>query len=97
MFNASQAQSKFLKSIEAIEFGQLGIGIDPTGLKLRGAAIALAGELFAKFIKELAEDADASMSIGRVHASDTGFIADTCHDIAGQIVNGAEIVLEAAE
>jgi hypothetical protein len=97
MFNPTIAKTQLIDALNKIEFGRLSHRIDPTGLQLRASGIALAGELFAKFIEEMAEDADASMSLGRVAGRDALSIADTCQDLAGQIVNGAERHLEAAE
>lgn len=97
MFNPIVAKTNLIDALNRIEFGQLSHRIDPAGLKLRASAIALAGELFAKFIEEMSEDADASMSLGKVGARDAFIIADTCQDLAGQITNGAECHLEAAE
>lgn len=97
MFNPIVAKTNLIDALNKIEFGNLTHRIDPAGLQLRASGIALAGELFAKFIEEMSEDADASMSLGRVGARDALNIADTCNDLAGQIVNGAERHLEAAE
>jgi hypothetical protein len=97
MFNAVLSKTAFLDAFNKIEFGHLGVRIDPVGLKLRASAIHLAGELFAKLIEEMAEDADASMSLGRVDGRDALAIADVCADLAGQIESGAESHLETAE
>lgn len=97
MYDAFAAQKKLIEALSNIEFGKLGVRIDPTGLQLRASGIHLACELFANFIEELSADADASMSLGRVAERDARAIADVGADLAGQIVNGAERHLEAAE
>jgi hypothetical protein len=94
MFNPYTAKSDFIAALNKIEFGQLGVRIDPAGLKLRASGIDLACQLFANFIEEMAADADASMSLGNVHDSDARMIASIGGDLAGQIEAGAERHLE---
>lgn len=97
MFNPTIAKTNLIDALNKIEFGSLGVRIDPVGLKLRASGIHLACELFANFIEEMAADADASMSLGKVNERDARIVADIGLDIAGSIYAGADRHLEAAE
>jgi hypothetical protein len=96
MFNPTTAKSNLLAALAVIEFGNLGIQAGAQSLEIRAAGIKQAGEAFAFFIQELAADADASISAGRIADRDAQAIADTCGDIAGQIQEAAYLVSGAA-
>jgi hypothetical protein len=97
MFNPVVSKTNLIDALNKIEFGNLGVRIDPAGLKLRASGIALACELFSNFIEEMTADAAASMSLGRVDECDARAISDVGQDLSGAIVHGAELHLEAAE
>lgn len=96
MFSPIIAKTNLIDALNKIEFGKLGIRPDPVGLKLRASGIDLACELFTNFIQEMAADADASISSGKVHDRDALAISDVGKDLAGQIEEAIERIREDA-
>lgn len=94
MFNPILSKTSLIDTINKLEPGILGLRASPATLELRAEYIKQAAALFAAHIEEMAADADASLSAGRVDEEDARAIADIGGDLAGQIINAAEQMRE---
>lgn len=96
MFNPTIAKTQLIDALNKIKFGQFGIIAGRTTLELRASGIELACELFANFIEEMAADADASISSGKIDETVAHAIADAGGDLSGMIYEAAERIAEMA-
>lgn len=94
MFDVAESQDKFVKAIQKLDPWILGIRPAPRALEGRAQYVADLTKLVAQHVEELAADADASQSCGRIDEEDARAIADTGADLAGQIRRAADAMAD---
>lgn len=94
MFDVEESQDNLIAAIRKLDPWILGIRPSPRALEGRAQYIADLTKLIADHVEELAADADASQSCGRIDEDDARGIADIGADLSGQIRRAADAMAD---